>query len=319
MSCPRLRRSAFTLIELLVVIAIIAILIGLLLPAVQKTREAANRATCQNNLKQIVTAAHNYLDSNKHFPPGSFGGGMIGNGNFAAPWREPNSTCCPWGHFGWPVAILPFIEGGTLYDSMDLTVPAYAESIPEESSWAPASRERGPAQAIVNGRPNPNITAANSQPKVFVCPSAKRVKPSNQFKDYAIAADSRDSCCPERNGPKNGMGWVNSKIKIAEVTDGTSSTFFFVESVHYKNQSWTPRDMGHNQFFWVHHTSQGYANGEQPMNTTLFNTRAAESAHVGGMYVAFVDGHVGFVRNSIDMNTYRALYTRSNNEPVSDF
>src|SRR5437868_5263332 len=181
------RRHGFTLIELLVVIAIIAILVGLLLPAVQKIREAANRMSCQNNLKQLGLAYHNYHDVNGKFPPGAYAppGAMLGSSNWAGKdangnnWGDPVNTCCPWGAFSWAAIILPFIEADNLYKSIDFTVPAYAASIPEDgasglSPWAPKSNERGPAQVTVfiGGKsvPNPNAFAASNMPKTLTCP-----------------------------------------------------------------------------------------------------------------------------------------------------
>src|SRR5262249_21470154 len=335
---PQRRRRGFTLIELLVVIAIIGVLIALLLPAVQKVREAAGRASCANNLKQLSLAFHNYHDTYGNLPPGNFAKMDLANPNrFAPGWCDPtdgNLNCgLPWGSFGWPAAILQFIEQGDLYRTMDFNVPAYAESIPEHSSWSPTG-DRGPAVVTFDGQPNPNRFAALNMPKIFVCPSAKRVKPATQFKDYGIAANSTGTCCPERNQNHNGVGFLNSQIRFAEVTDGTSNTFLLLEFAHFGSHSWILENSGANQFFWVHHPSQGYvvarsdnsAHTPTPPNVASFfdtgpawNHRGSHSAHPNGVQVSYVDGHVGWISNHINFRTYEAMFSRNGGEVIDNF
>src|SRR6266404_9544004 len=110
----RLRRSAFTLIELLVVIAIIAILIGLLLPAVQKVREAAARAKCQNNLKQICLGAHNFESTYGYLPPGMVGPQLSQGGLTANPTPQNISLQCSPSH-GTLTFLLPYVEQDNIY------------------------------------------------------------------------------------------------------------------------------------------------------------------------------------------------------------
>ena len=134
-------RSGFTLIELLVVIAIIAVLIGLLVPAVQKVREAANRMTCQNNLKQIAVAAHNYESAQGLLPAGSLG-------------AKPSDSFLAAGFFGYPYVgslalLLPGLEQEPLYKSMNF-VPRVGVSGP--SWWTDSSL----------------WNAAQAQPRVFL-------------------------------------------------------------------------------------------------------------------------------------------------------
>src|SRR5947209_3371936 len=108
----RRSRHAFTLIELLVVIAVIAVLLGLLLPAVQKVREAASRAQCANNLHQIGLACHDYLDSNQCLPPGYVA---------AAPYIDGATDTAP--GWGWAAFILPYVEQDNLYRQLNFSQP----------------------------------------------------------------------------------------------------------------------------------------------------------------------------------------------------
>jgi prepilin-type N-terminal cleavage/methylation domain-containing protein len=332
MNLSRTRTRGFTLIELLVVIAIIAVLIGLLLPAVQKVREAANRASCGNNLHQLVLAAHMYHDTYNHLPPGSFGKINANKTSFPPGWADPRNSGLPWGHFSWAAAILPFLEGDNLYKQLNFEFPAYAFSVPEFSSYSLPGMDRGPAVDPYQGQPNPNKFVADKMPKVFVCPSAHRVKPANEYKDYGInygdGGDGRGGCCPERREiDRGGMAWLHSKVRFADVTDGTSNTFLFLETAHWGPHSWIPHELGSNQFLWVHHPSQGYVScyhGVIPippnfddLQGAYDHPRGAYSDHPGGVQAAMVDGRVVWVSNNINfLNVYRVLFTRSGGETV---
>jgi hypothetical protein len=112
-------------------------------------------------------------------------------------------------------------------------------------------------------------------------------------------------------------------IRLAEVTDGTSNTFLFLEAGHYKNQSWLPANKGSNHFIWTHHASQGYVqartNGNlpSPPNDTQNNTRSAASGHPTGVMTAMVDGHTVFVTNHVDQIVWQTTYSRLGGEPTS--
>ncbi len=308
-------RRGFTLVELLVVIAIIGVLVALLLPAVQAAREASRRSDCQNRIRQLAIANLMHHDALEALPAGATGEYGGDRRPFSPPWKEPNSGCCPFGFYSWSALVLPYMEAQNIYDQIDFSLPAYAESLPEgRRGWG--SPERGPAGDPVNR------LAALSQPSTFVCPSAVRVQPITQHKDYAINAGSGLKCCVDRNGPHDGVSWMLSEVGMEEITDGTSNTYLLLECAHNAPRGWVDPDTGSNPFLFVTHNSNGMviahtAVGPGPPNfrrQDAFNTRGAYSDHPGGINVAHVDGSVDFVTDFIDFDIYWAFHTRAGDE-----
>jgi prepilin-type N-terminal cleavage/methylation domain-containing protein len=320
----------FTLVELLVVIAIIGILIALLLPALQVAREAARRAQCTNNLKQLSLAMLTYENTYKQYAPGNIYEKVRGRDGtpttqIAAAFRDPGSASLPWGSYGWDAIILPFMEQQALYKSINFTLPAYAEFVWESSgSYNAAKQNRGPGGNIIN-KP-----AGTSMPATFACPSVPLVMGPGIMKDYGVNYGT-GNCCPERltgdaRNQHKGIAWLDSKMKIKDIKDGTSNTYMFMEYAHTGSHSFCPPDAGCNNFMFVHHTSEGYvtcaehpANPSLPVNigfptapnSTDWNHRGAASKHVGGVMVSYGDGRVEFVSNDINMMTYAAAFTRA--------
>jgi prepilin-type N-terminal cleavage/methylation domain-containing protein/prepilin-type processing-associated H-X9-DG protein len=231
-SCRRGKPRGFTLIELLVVIAIIAILIALLVPAVQKVREAADRATCQNNLKQIGLAAHNYHDSFKALPPAlqvapnAASPTIKHNGpdDYASAYRNPG--------FGpnWAVFILPYVEQGPLYASVSANVKNFLPSAGADQGWRDVRDKLVPTYicpsdpigvqtpfALNGGNWARGNYAANAGPGWF---------------NHAVAGFSSSSPQGFTNAPTwggvMGINWGVNLVKLSN-EDGTSSTIMFNE------------------------------------------------------------------------------------------
>jgi prepilin-type processing-associated H-X9-DG protein len=161
-------------------------------------------------------------------------------------------------------------------------------------------------------------------PKVFVCPVAQRgsTDPSaNTQKDYGINGGTNPDahCCPERTSVnQDGIAFVNSKLRITDVTDGSSNTFLFVEEASWNDHSWLPDSYGSNQFIFVHHPSQGYVCGTQGPNNDYFNNRDAASFHPNGVQAVMADGHFVWVSNDINLTIYRALFSRAAGEAIGE-
>jgi len=258
---PRFRRAGFTLIELLVVIAIIAILIGLLLPAVQKVREAAARSQCQNNLKQIALGAHNYESAFGQLPPGWYGW-------MPQTFQGPISTDNQW--VGCLSLLLPYIEQEPLYRQMK----TYGSQIwNEDLNASNATTKPLPwFYGTTSGSPYPPdiYRSAATKVKTFVCPSYPNPQtinivigpmiyngPSNNvsitwwLEDYTGGGDGygrfgiTNYCGVAGLGQGGSPLWDKYKgmlgnrttVKLGNVTDGTSNTLMFGELCGTKTTS----------------------------------------------------------------------------------
>jgi prepilin-type N-terminal cleavage/methylation domain-containing protein/prepilin-type processing-associated H-X9-DG protein len=305
-------RRAFTLIELLVVIAIIAILVGLLLPAVQKVREAAARAKCQNNLKQLAVAVHAYHDVYSYFPYGT------------SPWSEgghPAPTSGLNGR-GWTIEVLPFIEQGAIYQALEITrnqpfftygTLSLAGTNVRPYVTTPLAVFRCPSDRTTD---QTMTTFFQWSPAPVAITNYKGVIGDTQMGGIASSFPGTMPDCHDTTGC-NGLFYRNvyqEKQRIAGITDGTSNTLMIGEDLPSHN--------------W--HSALFYANGEYaschaPLNYMPNpptpgdwpNVISFRSLHPQGANFARADGSVRFVRQDMDHATYRAACTKAGGEVVN--
>jgi prepilin-type N-terminal cleavage/methylation domain-containing protein len=343
-------RHAFTLIELLVVIAIIAILIGLLLPAVQKVRAAAARMSCSNNLKQIGLGLHNYNDTNNRLPPGA--------ANDVAPFGT--ATGPQWGS-SWKVYLLPYIEQDNIHRLWQfnnnsafvnnanitlirgITIKTYrcpSSPVPETGNRGGAAGPimndsyTGIAGSVISGTPGPSVA-------VTCCNSGS-----------ALATN-------------NGVLFAGSKVNLVTISDGTSNTWIVAEQSDFlRDPAGTPLTAGYQMgtgnsggmYGWPMGAQHGVGqdSGSWTSDGRHFNCTAVRyqinqrgvvpagtdatsvtahnagvhndsgtnfplsSNHSGGIMVVRGDGSVAFVSDSMPLATVHAFCTKAGGEAVSN-
>jgi len=344
------RKRGFTLIELLVVIAIIAILIALLLPAVQQAREAARRTQCKNNLKQIGLALHNYHDVHLRLPPGYMSAEPV---HLAVPLTFFSTEL---GLYSWGAYILPYLEQGNLYDSLnvgDVTLdanlanattraflqtplPAFAcpsDSGPALNNWDPSDANMATYGRRVTSDGVDRIAIAKSN-YVMVSTSGNSTVPAV----YPILG-------PGSYGPHNGVGAENSSTRIRDISDGTSNTLIIGE------RAWQVANLemgaanalgfsavtgGPQTVFRTSMAVLGipYWGINQTVINATHQARAFSSPHVGGAHFALCDGSVHFVSENIDFrgnsltagsadfgidSTFERLIARNDGQVVGEF
>jgi prepilin-type N-terminal cleavage/methylation domain-containing protein len=302
-------RAGFTLVELLVVIAIIGVLVALLLPAVQSARESARRTQCANNLKQMGIAMHNYHDTYQVFPFG---------------WSDRGA--------GWTTMTLPYIEQKNLWDTLKFN---------EADNW--------------DSDNTANEKACGTYIATFRCPSMQNVPrhvenqgiPGRVPTSYrGVASSTADSDDPSTSAKgryfeqldMEGLFFCCSRVRLAEVTDGTSNTFMIGES------RWETFTQDGNQMdFWYIGSPQvdpcncltgaGATEQSEYCGSTgvPFNARAIASTsgyvkelsftslHPNGAQFCLADASVRFVAFNINQQTYQAMGSRNGGETLTDF
>ncbi len=318
MSDCRTRFRAFTLIELLVVIAIIAILVGLLLPAVQKVRAAANRSKCSSNLRQVAIGLHLYHEANGRFPHGTYNYIDIPD-TTPAPYNNRQDRRC------WAQDLWPYIEQAPLYTRFEAHMATGASAL--------AFRDLATVIPVLMCPSDP------TSPKVQTLWGDYGNTTQGFSGNYVANAGSStfNDTSHTTSSRLDGMFFALSKVRVTDVTDGASNTALVGELVlvpdttsndvrgRYHNPSHggtlfstmlPPNDPTPDRFRWCSSTAPSVA----PCVTGTHNVFVLlRSQHTGGANLALVDGSVRFVANSVDPTTFRGIGSRNGNETPGDF
>jgi prepilin-type N-terminal cleavage/methylation domain-containing protein/prepilin-type processing-associated H-X9-DG protein len=319
-------RRAFTLIEVLVVIAIIAVLIGLLVPAVQKVREAAGRAQCANNLRQMGLALHGYHDARGTFPPGYLN-------QVSAKYPNVPAFLYRWSYLA---QLTPYLEQTPVYNTLDLTIPLYQDFAGDVFP----DNQFGVSQKIA----------------IFLCPSDLQPVVSPQFGPTNYVACLGSGAGGGTRTTADGVFYNDSHIRITQITDGTSNTALMSEQIlgpggppitdvakvdvrldyaFFRVRQAVDEGFCQGTSLWLTDRGSRWADGEvqyslydhhYPPNAPQwdciaieYSWKPARSRHTGGVNLLLADGSVHFVANGVNPVIWQALGSRNGGEVVGDY
>lgn len=336
-------RKGFTLIELLVVIAIISVLIGLLVPAVQKVREAGNRLQCLNNIKQIGLACHNYVQANNSFPPAVLMDRSVTDSGDYTHNFGPN----------WLVLILPYVEQEALYSSVSASIRDYPTT--GDASWRSIRNNKVktfncPSEIYgdltfsgIGGWARGNYGANSGAGMFYDYPFGDEglEKQNGVYREYSKNLYQGISLSQHFLGVSpRGIMSANTKTTIAQIIDGTSNTALIDElrvgpvSTDLRG-TWAMGQVGASIQAGAGRWDSPGPNVSKSLYDDIMNgndspsigmgcdvrTKSYEvttkSCHPGGVNMGFADGSVKFIKNQIDRVTYQLIHSRDDNNIFS--
>ena len=317
----RNKPSGFTLVELLVVIAIIAMLVVLLLPAVQSAREAARRTQCINNLRQLGIGVVLHENAFNHFPSGGWGHAWVGLPGRGAGESQPG---------GWGYNVLPFIEEGPLHDLGSGDDPARRRQGSAQRLqtvvgifYCPTRREARLYPAVSGHTRNPRET----DPVTMVARNDYASNSGDFFADFSLGPETlARGDDPNYRWPSmqnmTGLMHMRSQVKIKQVTDGTHLTYFVGEKYLNPDNYANGKAYGDNEavFMGAGQDLNRWTLISLPPRRDRPGLNASQhfgSAHATGFNMMFCDGSVRHIPFEIDPETHRRLGNRKDGEAIN--